>query len=318
MERSKASRNKMLAALQRGIPLARRPFEELSRELGCDESELIRFAGETLKSGDARRFGAVFDARRLGYSSALCCASVPDPDALGAEISKFREVTHCYLREARGCPNLWWTWSAPSEEFDSSLVKVPVPFHVLPAARRYKIDVMFGAATRAADESTDDRLPQPDELGRRIIRALQGDTELRPDYYFGIAEKIGVKEWDLLAVLEMWRRQGRLKRIGLLLNHRRIGYSANGMCCFRIEGDTAEAGRALAELDAVTHCYERPACKAFPYNLYAMIHCTSVEEANAGFEALKERLSALEPSPSGSVMLVSTKEYKKTSMSFYQ
>ena len=71
----------MLAALQRGLPLARRPFEELSRELGCGESELIRFAEDSLKNGDARRFGAVFDARRLGYSSALCCAFSADPDA---------------------------------------------------------------------------------------------------------------------------------------------------------------------------------------------------------------------------------------------
>lgn len=308
----------MLAALQRGIPLARRPFEELSRELGCQESDLVAFVKASLESGEARRFGGVFDTRRLGYSSALCCASVSDPDAVAETLSAFQEVTHCYLREASGCPNLWWTWSSPADRFEASLAKVPVPFHVLPAVRRYKIDVMFGAATRVAEESTDDCLPPPDEMGRRIIRALQGDTEPRPDYYSAIAEKAGMKEWDLLAALEMWRRQGRLKRIGLLLNHRRIGYSANGMCCFRVEGDTTEAGRALAELDAVTHCYERPASNAFPYNLYAMIHCKSGEEAIAGFESLKEHLSVLDTPPSGSVMLISTKEYKKTSMSFYQ
>lgn len=308
----------MLSALQRGLPLARRPFEELSRELGCGESELIRFAEESLKRGDARRFGAVFDARRLGYSSALCCASSSKPDADASAISVFPEVTHCYLREAPGCPNLWWTWSAPADGFESSLAKVSIPFHVLPAVRRYKIDVMFGAATRVAEESTDDNLPPPDDAGRSIIRALQGDTELRPDYYAAIAEKVGMKEWDLLATLEMWRRHGRLKRIGLLLNHRRVGYSANGMCCFRIEGDTAEAGRALAELDEVTHCYERPKSKVFPYNLYAMIHCKSVEEANEGFDVLKRRLSSIEKPPTDSVMLISSKEYKKTSMSFYK
>lgn len=308
----------MLAALQRGLPLARRPFEELSRELGCGESELIRFAEESLKRGDARRFGAVFDARRLGYSSALCCATSADPDSDAAAVCAFSEVTHCYLREAPGCPNLWWTWSAPAERFESSLAKVSIPFHVLPAVRRYKIDVMFGAATRAAEEATDDNLPPPDDIGRRMIRALQGDTELRPDYYSALAEKIGMNEWDLLATLEVWRRQGRLKRIGLLLNHRRIGYAANGMCCFRIEGDATEAGRALADFEAVTHCYERPACKVFPYNLYAMIHCMSAEEANAGFDALRRRLSALAKPPADSVMLISTKEYKKTSMSFYQ
>ena len=308
----------MLSALQKGIPFARRPFEELSRNVGCSESELLDFARASLDSGDARRFGAVFDARRLGYSSALCCATVTDPDEAASRLVGFDEVTHCYLREAHGCPNLWWTWSSPGDGFETSLAKIDVPFHVLPATVRYKIDVMFGVATRVQEESTVDNLPPPDEQGRKIIRALQGDTEIRSDYYSAIAEKVGMKEWDLLATLEMWRRQGRLKRIGLLLNHRQVGYSANGMCCFRLDGDTAEAGRALAEMDEVTHCYERPSCKAFPYNLYAMVHCTSLEEANARFESLKSRLAELERPPSGSVMLISTKEYKKTSMSFYQ
>ena len=307
----------MLAALQKGIPFARRPFEELSREIGCGESELMEFVKDSVADGSARRFGAVFDVRRLGYSSALCCAKISDPDAAASKIAGFQEVTHCYLREAPGCPNLWWTWSAPAEEFESSLAKVDIPFCALPATVRYKIDVMFGVATRVQEESPIDGLPPPDETGRRIIRALQGDTEIRSDYYSAIAEKVGMKEWDLLATLEMWRRQGRLKRIGLLPNHRRIGYSANGMCCFRMEGDTGEAGRALAEFGEVTHCYERPTAPAFPYNLYAMIHCKSIDEANVRFEALKTRLASLERPPTASVMLISTKEYKKTSMSFY-
>ena len=164
----------MLAALQRGIPLAKRPFDELSRELGCAEDELIAFADESLRSGLARRFGAVFDARRMGYASALCCASVDDPDDAASSIVNYREVTHCYLREAPGCPNLWWTWSAPAERFETSLARLAVPFQVLPAVRRYKIDVVFGAATRASEEVTEDVLPAPDETDRRIIRALQG------------------------------------------------------------------------------------------------------------------------------------------------
>jgi hypothetical protein len=48
-----------------------------------------------------------------------------------------------------------------------------------------------------------------------------------------------------------------------------------------------------------------------------MIHCKSIDEANVRFEALKTRLASLERPPTASVMLISTKEYKKTSMSFY-
>lgn len=306
-----------LAALQEGIPLAHRPFEELARELGCGESDLIGCAASALREGRARRFGAVFDSRRLGFSSTLCCATVQDPAAAADRLLPRREVTHCYLREAPGCPNLWWTWSAPADSFDESLSVIPFRFRSLPATRRYKVDVVFGGATRARDELMVDDLPPPDERGRQIVRALQGGTELRPDYFAAIAEKLGMMEWDLLSTLEIWRRKGRLKRVGLLLDHRRSGYGANGMCCFRIEGDTVEAGRALAELDEVTHCYERPQCDEFPYNLFAMVHAISLDEAQRQFDALKARLAALPSPPSASVMLISTKEYKKTSMEFF-
>lgn len=307
----------MLSALQTGIPLSPRPFEDLARDLGCTEDEVISRAREALESGKARRFGAVFDARRVGFKSTLCCATPADVEQAAAFLSARREVSHCYLREAPGCPNLWWTWSAPAEGFDASLSAIPFPFRSLPALRRYKVDVVFGTATRQRDENVEDDLPPPDETAIRIIRAMQGDTEIRPDYFAAIAEKAGVKEWNLLATLEMWRRNGRLKRIGLLLDHRKSGYVANGMCCFMIEGDTLEAGRVLASMDEVSHCYERAACPEFPFNLFAMIHCSSKEEAEAGFEKLKKRLRAVISPPVGSVMLISTKEYKKTSLAFY-
>ncbi len=306
----------MLAALQRGIPLARRPFEELARELGCAEDDLIGLASRSLSDGTARRFGAVFDARRVGFSSALCCATTDRPDDAAALLAARAEVTHCYLREAPGCPNLWWTWSAPAERFDLSLAEIPFPFRTLPATRRYKVDVVFGGETRTRDESVADELPPPDERDRRIIRAMQGGTEVRADYFAALAERIGIREWDLLSTLEIWRRKGRLKRIGLLLNHRRSGYAANGMCCFRIDGETTDAGRALAELTEVTHCYERPPCAEFPYNLFAMVHARTEGEAQRQFEMLKSRLASLDIAPSASVMLLSTKEYKKTSMVF--
>jgi DNA-binding Lrp family transcriptional regulator len=76
----------MLTALQKGIPFARRPFEELSRGIGCSEADLMGFVKDSVASGFARRFGAVFDARRIGYSSALCCATVADPDGAAAPL----------------------------------------------------------------------------------------------------------------------------------------------------------------------------------------------------------------------------------------
>lgn len=331
-----ASEADLLVALQRGLPLCARPFEELSRETGCEEADLLDCLARCRARGDARRFGAVFDTRRLGYRSALCAARIPadELDAAAAKLTPLTGVTHCYLREpsartglaagAATTPNLWFTLSYPRDVFAAFSDEVaarlrPHAVHVLPATRRYKVDVVFGAATRAREEDVEGDLPPVTARERAVIGALQGDTEARPDYFAGIAAKLGMKEWDLLSTLELWRRNGRLKRIGLLLRHRAAGWTANGMCCWRIAGDTTAVGRALAARGEVTHCYERPEAPGFPYNVFAMVHACSVEDARAQHAALAETVAAAAEAaePPSTVMLISTREYKKTSMTFF-
>ena len=324
-----ASEAELLVALQRGIPLAARPFEELSREIGCTEADLLDCLARCRARGDARRFGAVFDTRRLGYRSALCAVRIPpdEVDAAAARLTPLTGVTHCYLREpAAGggeFPNLWFTLSYPADVFAAMADEVsarlrPHAVHVLPATRRYKVDVVFGAATRAREEDVDGELPPVTARDRAVIGALQGDTEVRADYFAGLAEKLGMKEWDLLSTLELWRRNGRLKRIGLLLRHRAAGWTANGMCCWKVPGDTTAVGRVLADHGEVTHCYERPEAPNFPYNLFAMVHACSVADAQAQHARLHAAVvrTATDGEPA-SVMLLSTREYKKTSMTFF-
>ena len=324
----KGTDQELLTALQRGLPLAPRPFAQLAEEFGRSEGDLIGFVARCRAEGIVRRFGAVFDTRRLGYRSALCAVQVP-PDALdaaAAAVTPLRGVTHCYVREpfdfetggigAAAWPNLWFTLSCPADVFAAMAASVkerlaPHSVHLLPAMRRYKVDVVFGAATRARDESVAEATPVT-ASDRAVIRALRGDTEVRADYFAALSEQVGMAEWHLLARLEMWRRSGRLKRIGLLLAHRQAGWTANGMCCWRIDGDTAEAGRALAACGEVTHCYERPFAPGFPYNLFAMVHARSSADAAAAFRRLEASTGL-----SGGVMLISTKEHKKTSMTFF-
>lgn len=321
----------MVVALQRGIPLCARPFEELSRELGCGEADLLACLARQRAVGTVRRFGAVFDTRRLGYRSALCAAavSVEALDAAAAKLTPLAGVTHCYVREATsalrpGVPNLWFTLSYPADIFQAMVDEVaarlgPYALHVLPATRRYKVDVVFGAATRAREEDVaeDDDLPPVTARDRAVIGALQGDTEVRADFFAALAGRLGMKEWDLLSTLEIWRRKGRLKRIGLLLHHRNAGWSANGMCCWRVAGDTTAAGRALAARGEVTHCYERPEAPNFPYNLFAMVHARAAAEANAQFASLSAEVNRVAGAAVPAVMLLSTREYKKTSMTFF-
>lgn len=312
-----------LNELQRGIPLEPFPFKPLARGLGCNEDELIAFVSRLRDEGVVRRFGGVFDARRLGWRSVLCAMKVPsgELDRVAAEVTPLDGVTHCYERRADGhdeLPNLWFTLAAPDSMFHAAMdnleVRVhPHHIHVLPALKRFKVDVIFGADTREREESVE----HGRELGDAdlaIVRALQGDTEVTSDYFGVIAARAGVTQWKLLSTLEMWKRSGRLKRVGLLLAHRNAGWTHNGMCCWRVEGDTLSVGRALAACGEVTHCYERPLFSCFPYNLFAMIHCRSRSEADASFARLDDVVASANGKAAPSLMLLSTREFKKSSL----
>lgn len=325
------SSQNVLVALQRGLPLEPRPFAALAREIGCSEDDLVDAVAKAREDGIVRRFGAVFDVRRLGYRSVLCAAVVADDadaDAAAAMVTPLAGVTHCYRRfphgaaSAPGMPTLWFTLSCPADVFPAMCDEVrsrlaPRRVEFLAARRRYKVDVVLGGAAREREEAVTDDLPPVDARDRAIIGALQGDTEVRPDYFAAISARLGMKEWDVLSTLEMWSRNGRLRRIGLLLAHRNAGWTANGMCCWNTGGDSEAAGRSLAERGEVTHCYERESFPFFPYDLFAMVHAHSAAEAEAAHQALSAVVAEAAGGPLPTTMLVSTREYKKTSMTFF-
>ena len=104
-----------------------------------------------------------------------------------------------------------------------------------------------------------------------------------------------------------------LRRIGLVMRHRKLGFTANSMCVWKCGEDAIEAaGRKMAAHPSVTHCYQRPCYDVFPYNLYAMIHAGEPEAAKAIFAQLGESTGL-----SDGRMMVSLKEFKKASPVFF-
>jgi DNA-binding Lrp family transcriptional regulator len=87
--------------LQRDLPLQPRPFDVLSKSSGVDADELLSTARTLQRRGQIRRFGAVVQARKPGFSaSAMGVWIVPEErvDEIGARMSQNRAVSHCYLR----------------------------------------------------------------------------------------------------------------------------------------------------------------------------------------------------------------------------
>lgn len=87
--------------LQRDLPLQPRPFDALARTTGMGADEIISIGKSLLKRGSMRRFGALIQQRKPGFSASAMGVWVVPPehaDDFGAKMSQHRAVSHCYLR----------------------------------------------------------------------------------------------------------------------------------------------------------------------------------------------------------------------------
>lgn len=147
-----------------------------------------------------------------------------------------------------------------------------------------------------------------DELDRTIVRAIQDGLPIRPEPYGEAAGQLGISVETLLGRLRAMLDCGAIRRFGASIAHRDAGFAANVMCVWSIPDDEVEAfAREAVGVDAITHCYDRPAPPEWPYNFYAMIHGRSEGEVQAIIDRLCERTGQTDY-----VALISVREFKKT------
>lgn len=125
---------------------------------------------------------------------------------------------------------------------------------------------------------------------RRLIAAIADGLPLAPCPYAAVGERIGIAEAEVIARLQRLIADGVIKRFGVIVRHRELGYRANAMVVWDVpDARVGDAGRVLAALPFVTLCYRRPRRPpAWPYNLFCMIHGRD----RGAVEALVEQASA--------------------------
>ena len=181
-----ASEREILTQLQRGIAIDASPFTGYAMR----EPDVVDLLKRAQKSGLVRRFGGVFDSRRLGYKSMLCAIdAAPDIiDDAAAVICQHSGVTHCYERRAldgvQQCPSLWFTIAMQAETFETGIrqMQAQLPanlsIRVLPALKRFKIDVVFDlqpASLAKSCGSTETPLPTSPVQQMLAGRTIPGD-----------------------------------------------------------------------------------------------------------------------------------------------
>ena len=107
-----------------------------------------------------------------------------------------------------------------------------------------------------------------------LIGAIQGGLPLVQRPYAALAQQLGLTETLVLELLAGLQERQVIKRLGLVVRHRELGYGANAMLVFDApDAEVGELGRCLSKFEFVTLCYRRPRQgRAWPYNLFCMIH----------------------------------------------
>ncbi len=120
-----------------------------------------------------------------------------------------------------------------------------------------------------------------DSLDQALIKATQAGLPLTPQPYASVAAQIGRSEAEVITRLQAMLDSRVIRRIGVVPNHYRLGYTANGMTVWDVaDNEVDRLGEAIGKLPFVSHCYRRPrALPDWPYNLFAMVHGHSRIEA---------------------------------------
>lgn len=155
--------------------------------------------------------------------------------------------------------------------------------------------------------------PPFDEVDRRIVGATQAGLPLTPRPYHALAERLGLEPEDVMRRLRAMCERGVIRRIGVVPNHYRLGYRANGMTVWDVPDEAVDRlGAQVGALAAVSHCYRRPRQgPEWPYNLFAMVHGRTRDDVERETERIAAILGAHNR---GHTILFSTRILKKTGL----
>ncbi len=313
---------KILDEMQVAFPMERRPWEVLGKRLGMPSGEVLERVRRLKEEGIIRQTSPIFDTRALGYSSGLVAASVPSEriEEIAAVLNEHPGVSHNYERDHRF--NLWFTIAVPpGESLEEEVARLTEragirEYRILPAIRVFKIGVRLKIGDSGRTPETSPRRkssPPLSERDRKFVRVLQDDLPWMEEPFAPAAERLGATQEEVLAWLDLARENGWMRRFAAVLHHRKAGFTANGMVCWRVpEEHIEEAGRKAAAFPEVSHCYQRPTCPDWPYNLFTMIHGRSKVECEETARCISEAIGVKDY-----VILYSTREFKKERVKYF-
>ena len=154
-----------------------------------------------------------------------------------------------------------------------------------------------------------------EDVDRAIVRAAQAGLPRVPRPYHAIAETLGVAPEVVVERMRAMLASGAIRRIGVVPNHYRLGWTANGMSVWDVDDAAVDdLGARVGALDCVSHCYRRPRrLPVWRYNLFAMVHGRDRTECES---QVREIAALLGDAVRAHDVLYSTRVLKKSGLRF--
>ena len=210
----------LLNEIQWTFPLVTRPFDEIAKKFHIS-SDLVKSRLLHLKEvGVLRQLSAIFDTRKLGYTSSLVAMEIDDDklEFVANQINRHPGVSHNYERDHQF--NLWFTLAVPpGSDLKSELDKFNVlkgikKVRMLPTLQLFKIGVKLDMV----DEKKHDVAPTeekkeiknvqftPTEEDKNFIRELQKDMQITDEPFVVCANNLGITEDALFEKMRYYER----------------------------------------------------------------------------------------------------------------
>jgi DNA-binding Lrp family transcriptional regulator len=317
----------LLNEIQWTFPLVTRPFDAIAKKFNVTPEIVKEHLNNLKKAGVLRQLSAIFDTRKLGYTSSLVAMEIESDklEHVASQINRHPGVSHNYERDHEF--NLWFTLAVPpgsdlKSEIDKfNVLKGIKKVRMLPTLQLFKIGVKLDMV----DEKKHEVAPseekkeiknvkfEPTEQDKDFIRELQKDMEIIDEPFVKAANNLGITETELFEKIKQYEDIGVMRRFAAILRHRQIGFTANGMIVWKVPEDRiSEVGAKLGAFPQVSHCYERPTYSDWPYNVFSMIHCKTHDEANDMAKTIKNQIQVDDYR-----ILFSSREFKKTRVEYF-
>ncbi|MHA7734454.1 siroheme decarboxylase subunit alpha [Nitrosopumilus sp. S6] len=317
----------LLNEIQWTFPLVTRPFDEIAKKFDTTP-EIVKERLKQLKEiGVLRQLSAIFDTRKLGYTSSLVAMEIEHDklESVASQINRHPGVSHNYERDHQF--NLWFTLAVPpgsdlKTELDKfNVLKGIKKVRMLPTLQLFKIGVKLDMVDEKKHEvaPTEEKKEiknvkfLPTEEDKDFIRELQKDMDIIDEPFLKAANNLGITENELFEKMKYYEEIGVMRRFAAILRHRQVGFTANGMIVWKVPEDKiSDVGAQLGAFPQVSHCYERPTYPDWPYNVFSMIHCKTHDEANEMAKTIQDQIHVDDYK-----ILFSSREFKKTRVEYF-